>query len=100
MRDGDGDTILHCAAVAGRLEVARLLLELNAEVNSRNNEGSTPLHRASAGYEEGNPDVVRLLLDHGANSQARNLRGEIPSEVARGPKKQEIVQLLSLYAAE
>ena len=101
-RDGDGDTLLHCAALAGRLEVVRLLLELNVEVHSRNNKGSTPLHLASAGYPStgGNPDIVRLLLDHGADSQARNLRGLTASHVARGNKRQEIMQLLSPHTTE
>ena len=98
-RDGDGDTLLHCAAIAGKLEVVRLLLELNAEVNSQNNEGSTPLHLASAGYEEGYPDVVRLLLDHGADMQICNLDGKTASQVARGNEQQEMVQLLSPHAA-
>jgi ankyrin repeat protein len=93
--DADGDTPLHRAAITGRLEVARLLLKFDIEVNSRNNEGSTPLHLASKGYSEGNPDIVRLLLDHGADKQARNLSGKTASEVARGPKRQEIVQLLT-----
>ena len=94
-RDGDGDTLLHCAAIAGRIEVVQLLLErnadLNADVNSQNNEGSTPLHLASAGYGEGNPGIVRLLLDHGADSQARNLSGETAFEVARSPPRWIIV---------
>ena len=100
-RDGDGDTLLHCAALGGQLEVVRLLLKLNAEVNSRNNKGSTPLHLASAGYlhTEGNLDIVRLLLDHGADMQIRNLDGKTASQVARGRKKQEIVELLSPHAA-
>ncbi|KAN0141689.1 Ankyrin repeat-containing domain protein [Lactarius tabidus] len=95
-----GDSLLHCAAIAGRLEVARLLLKLDIEVNSRNNEGSTPLHLASAGYEVGNPDIVRLLLDHGADAQARNLSGKTASQVARGPNRQEIVQLLTQNVAK
>ena len=97
--DGHGETALHCAMLAGRLEVARILLELNADVDSRNNEGSTPLHLASEGYEEGRVDVVQLLLDYGADVKARNLSGKVASEVARGPKQQEIVKLLS-HAAE
>ena len=100
VRDDDGDTPLHCAAISGRLKVVQLLLGLNMEVNSRNNEGSTPLHLASAGYKKGNPDIVRLLLDHGADTRARNLMGKTASEVARGPKQHEIIQLLSERAAE
>jgi ankyrin repeat protein len=99
--DADGDTPLHCASIAGRLEVARLLLlKLDIEVNSRNNEGSTLLHLASAGYEVGNPDIVRLLLDHGADAQARDLSGQTASEVACGPNRQEIVQLLTQNVAK
>ncbi|KAN0141733.1 Ankyrin repeat-containing domain protein [Lactarius tabidus] len=102
VRDGDGDTLLHCAAVGGRPEVTRFLLKLNVEVNPRNNEGSTPLHLASAGYyrtsKAGNPDLVRLLLDHGADAQVRNLNGQTASEVARGPRREEIVQLLAEHA--
>ena len=99
VRNVAGDTLLHCAAIAGRLEVVRLVLKLDVDVNSRNERGFTPLHLASVGYWEGNPDVVRLLLDHGADTQAQNLSGKTPSEVARGPKRQEIVQLLSEHAA-
>jgi ankyrin repeat protein len=99
--DGDGDTPLHCAAFGGQLEVARiLLLELNVEVNSRNDEGSTPLHLASQGRREGNPDIVQLLLDHGADAQVCNLSGMTASQVARGQRRHEIVQLIFQHAAE
>jgi ankyrin repeat protein len=103
VRDGDGDTLLHRAVIRGRLEVAQLLLKLSMEVNSRNKKGSTPLHLASTGnstsyYPQGNPDVVRLLLDHGADAHARNLDGQTASEVARGRRQQEIVQLLADHA--
>ena len=103
--DNDGDTLLHCAALGGQVEVVRLLLKLNAEVNSQNNKGSTPLHLASAGYPyterngTSHLDVVQLLLDHGADMQIRNLDGKTASQVARGPKQQEIVLLLSPHAA-
>ncbi|KAN0141703.1 ankyrin repeat protein [Lactarius tabidus] len=70
------------------------------EVNCPNENGSTPLHLASAGVKEGNPDVVRLLLDHGADADAQNLSGQTASEVARGPMRQEIVQLLSQHATK
>jgi len=40
------------------------------------------------------------LLDHGADAQARNLNGETASEIARGPKQEEIVQLFSQHAAK
>jgi ankyrin repeat protein len=98
--DGDGDTPLHCAAFGGQLEVSRLLLDLHSEANLQNAEGSTPLHLASVGLEEGHPDVVRLLLDYGADAQLHNLSGKNASDVARDSERREIVLLLSQYAAE
>jgi ankyrin repeat protein len=98
VRDGDGDTPLHRAVLRDQPEVARILLELKVEVNSRNDNGTTPLHLASAGRLEGNPDVVRLLLDHGADAQACDLSGKTASEVARGRRQREIVQLISQHA--
>jgi ankyrin repeat protein len=103
LRDSDGDTPLHCAAVGGKLEVARILLKLNVDVNSRDLKGSTPLHLASKGswrLPEGSVIVVQFLLDNGADVKARDLRGKTASEVTRGPKRREIVRLLSLHAAE
>jgi ankyrin repeat protein len=98
--DNSGNTALHFAAARGHVEVAQLLLERGAEINAQNGVGSTPLHRASEGLKEGNTGAVQLLLDHGADAQVRNLGGKTASEVARGPKKQEIVQLLSNHIAE
>jgi hypothetical protein len=53
--------------------VLRLLLEYGADVNSRaDDDGFTPLHRASAG---GALEVVRLLLEHGADVEAISVDG-------------------------
>ncbi|KAN0138146.1 Ankyrin repeat-containing domain protein, partial [Lactarius tabidus] len=43
VRDNNGNTPLHLAVIGGHLEVARMLLECKADVNSRNEDGSTPL---------------------------------------------------------
>ena len=73
VHDGaEGDTPLHHVARNGDLEVARTLLERNAEVNSRNDHRSTPLLLAS---EFGDRDVVQLLLDHGGDACARDWSG-------------------------
>ncbi|KAH9027484.1 hypothetical protein EDB83DRAFT_2230248 [Lactarius deliciosus] len=45
-----GNTALHRAARSGSLDASRILLERAAEVNTQNDEGSTPLHLASEGY--------------------------------------------------
>ncbi len=97
VRDNSRNTPLHLAAANGNLEAARILLERNAEVNARNDNGSTPLHRASKNLWRGYPDVVRLLLDHGADAHVRDHSGSTPSEVATGWRRDEIVELLSKH---
>ncbi|KAH9009924.1 ankyrin repeat protein [Lactarius deliciosus] len=100
VRDNEGNTPLHHVVAIGDFGSAQLLLERNVEVNAQNDKGSTPLHQAAQGWRDGYPEVVRLLLDHGADADVRNLSGMTPSEVARGPRQQEIVQMLSQHAAE
>lgn len=60
---GPGDsTSLHEAALNGPVEIVRVLLAANADVNSTDNGGEMPLHYASL---EGQSEVVQILLDAG-----------------------------------
>lgn len=56
------------AAAAAQLEIARMLIERNADVNARQQAGLTPLHEAAA---TGQVEFARLLLDHGADLNAK-----------------------------
>ncbi|KAK8108552.1 hypothetical protein PG984_014353 [Apiospora sp. TS-2023a] len=58
-----GQTVLHRAVQTGNSKVVRLLLEHNAECNSKDSLGLTPLLYAIVG---GHDDIVELLLSHGA----------------------------------
>ena len=51
------------ACLPGRENVAELLLAKGADVNARNNEGSSPLRYAQIWQD---PDAVELLRKHGA----------------------------------
>ena len=73
--DKSGNTALHFVVSEGHLEAARMLLERGADVNSKNNEGLTPLQRASQGLRRRYLDIMRLLLDHGADLAARDNSG-------------------------
>jgi ankyrin repeat protein len=95
-----GWTPLHFSADYGHLETCRILLERNAGVNSQNYKGSTSLHRASRGWRDDSANIVRLLLDYGADVRVRDLEGQTASEVARGPNREQIVQLLSQRTEE
>ena len=96
--DKDNWTPLHGAAIQGHLEFIRMLLEHKAELNIRDHHSAqTPLFWAS---EEGHVDIVRLLLEHGADPKARRNDGRVPSELASGRTRQEIIKLLSEYEAK
>ena len=69
----DGEVIEGCAplwaaAASGRLDVVKLLIERNADVDSRTLTGSTPLRVAA---HEGHLDVVGCLVESGADVNAR-----------------------------
>jgi hypothetical protein len=62
---------LHRAAVQGRTDILRTLLDLGAEVHATDHEGATALHRAVQG---GSVAAVLLLLDAGADINRRESR--------------------------
>ncbi len=59
-----GDTALMWAAVAGHVDVVRLLIEAGADVRAVDDEGVTALHLARA---KGHTEVAAALLAAGAN---------------------------------
>lgn len=65
-------TALQEAAMAGHLEVVRVLLARGADVSLQDNQGFTPLHAASW---NGHLEVIDLLLAHNAALEARNNYG-------------------------
>lgn len=70
--DGGSDGALHEVAQYGCVELAKLFLDLGANVNGRDGSlRNTPLEQAAA---YGHVDVVELLLDRGAARSANSLR--------------------------
>jgi uncharacterized protein len=70
---------LHSAASARNLEAARLLLEHEAPVNARQQNGWIPIHAAA---QNGDRDMVELLLKHGADVTLTNDQRKTPAMVA------------------
>ena len=89
----DGFTPLGLAIFFGHPEIARLLLEAGAGVNTpaRNALGVSPLHSAVAA---GDPATVRWLLENGAQVDAEEPGGATPLHTAAVEGSAEIVRLL------
>lgn len=76
-----GSSPLTSAAVFGKTEIAKILLEAGADVNLTNNEGSTALHSAAFFCHT---DIVQLLLDYDADKSIKNIYGQTPYESVAG----------------
>ncbi|KAJ3100481.1 hypothetical protein HDU96_010310 [Phlyctochytrium bullatum] len=61
------------------IDLMKLLLENDAEVDARDDDYFTPLHRAA---KEGKVDALKLLLAHGADIEAYAEDGATPLQVA------------------
>jgi ankyrin repeat protein len=81
--DFENMTPLHMASLRGYEQVARVLLECDADVTAQNDDDQTPLHVASS---EGHLQVVRVLLEHGASTTARDKVGSTPLHLALQPR--------------
>jgi len=67
IKDENGNTLLHLAAVGCR-EAVELLIK-HIDINSRNDDGNTPLHIACY---EGSDTIIKLLVTNGANVHIPN----------------------------
>jgi len=84
----------------------QLLLDHGADVNARDDDGCTPLHRSS--YWKKPPYVVgkgtvegsRLLLEHGAIIDAKNNEGKTALQVALQAGHHEMAEFLSAWGTK
>ena len=83
-----GETPLMMAALKGRLELARRLIEQGAAVSR---DGWSPLHYAATGPE---PNIVALLLQRGAPIEARSPNGTTALMMAARYGSEDSVTLL------
>jgi len=78
LRDSDGNTALHNAAITARKDLVKLLVDNHASRTMRNREGKTPLQLA---YEhEGGFEIIPML-------QPDAVSGEIADAARRGDLK-------------
>ncbi|VAH98438.1 unnamed protein product [Triticum turgidum subsp. durum] len=91
-----GETPMVYAALAGKVQVMRYLLDRGADPAVRDDNGSTPLHYAA---EEGHCEAVRLLLSKGVPVDPVDHRGA-PLQLAVAKDRVEVVKLLLEHGAD
>jgi len=77
-----GSSPLISAAVFGKSDIARALIEAGADVNLINNEGSTALHSAAFLCRV---EIVEMLLANGADKNLQNNYGSTALQSVSGP---------------
>jgi len=93
-RDGRGRTLLHWAASAGRMTMARYLLESGVPVNARSPTGCTALVVA---VQRDYYALAKLLLESGADASkaSQEAWGRLLAEAAGEGAKERIAFMLS-----
>ncbi|XP_052309144.1 uncharacterized protein LOC18099659 [Populus trichocarpa] len=98
IKDLNGRTALHFAAVGGRAHVCRYLTaEAKLDVNARDGKGETPLHNSITADRY--PTAVHLL-ENGANPNAATDSGLTPLHYAAKSGLKKFLLLLILKGAE
>ena len=91
MRDDESGLLLVQAAQEGRLSIVELLLELGLNIESKAENGQTPLFLAA---REGHEAVVGLLLDKGADIESKAENAKTPLSWAAQSGHEAVVELL------
>ena len=92
-------TLLHEAAFYGRLEIVRMLLDLDANPNAQNKGCETPLCVVSRGYynSERGASIAQLLLEHGVDVHVQNKDLNNALHLAALREKLQVVQVLLAF---
>ncbi len=85
---------LHYAATHGHLAVMRLLLDENAFIDAQSPNGTTPLMMAA---RYGTPEAVRLLLESGADPSIKNVLGLSALDFANQGQRSDSAALIAAF---
>ena len=77
------------------IDIAKSLIDRNADVNAKSSNGMTALMIAAA---HNNPPMIGLLMEFGADPDAKNNQGQTASEVAQINGNLEAAQAIKVLA--
>ena len=96
-QDDKGNTPLHIVVKNcdknsnGHLDVMKLLMEIDAMINFKNEEGNIPLHYAKT------KEVAELLIKNGSYTDCKNKKGQTPKDVSIENKAYDVNEIIIKY---
>lgn len=82
---------IHSACAISHFDIAKLLIEHGADINTKQMHGVTPLHSAA---HNGQEKLAKFLIDNGADINAKMDNGNTPLFMANEKNFQEIAELV------
>ncbi|MEX2114857.1 MAG: SMI1/KNR4 family protein [Pirellulales bacterium] len=95
-RNGEGQTLLMCAARTAWPKIVRLLLQRGADPSARDANDCTPVYHAAMGQSD---DGLKLLFAAGADTRYCDERGRTLVKLAEDRAYYRIARLLEKHAA-
>lgn len=80
------------------LDLVKLLISNDVELDSKDTSGQTPLHELAASFDQSKAsEICELLITNGANANVLNIAGRTPLDVAISDKRIKTAELLRRY---
>ena len=79
VNNSNGQIALHYASTHNHLQIIKMLIDNNANINLKDKIGMTPLHLTALG---GHKEATKIIIDSGALLNLVNIYGETPLDVA------------------
>jgi uncharacterized protein len=92
LKGDSGIRPIHLAVAGNHLDIVRMLIEHDVQINVQHDTGITPLHYAA---KHGNPDMLITLLEEGADVNITMEDGMLAADLAREHGYTEIAEILS-----
>jgi len=93
----EAERALVSAAESGNIEAVKQHLAAGVDVNAKNKNGTTPLHKATG---RGHKEVAELLIANGADVNAKLDGGQTPLDSAIEYNQPQIADLLRKHGGK